>query len=93
VQLCRAHDAGGCRTTFALANEIALSSQDATIYATILHHLRTAGDEPKVFATQNTSDFLSPTIEQELARYNCKLFGSFRNSEGYIREDSRSFMM
>jgi predicted nucleic acid-binding protein len=71
--------------TFALANEIALSSQDATIYATILHHLRTAGDEPKVFATQNTSDFLSPTIEEELARHNCKLFGSFRNAEGYIR--------
>ncbi len=39
----------------------------------------------KVFATQNTSDFVTPTIEDELAAHNCKLFGSFESADRYIR--------
>ena len=74
------------RNALQLENDIGLSPQDATVYATVLHHLRTSGDEPKVFATQNTNDFLIPTIEDELAAHNCKLFGSFESADGYIRK-------
>ena len=62
-----------------------LSPQDSIVYASILHHLTTASEEPRCFITKNSKDFANPDIENELMEYNCQLLTKFANGLGYIR--------
>jgi hypothetical protein len=67
--------------------ELGLSAQDATVYASVLQHLTSAGQEliDRLFVTTNANDFAVPNIEDELARHNCKLLTRFDAAEGYVR--------
>jgi hypothetical protein len=66
--------------------ELALSAQDATVYASVVRHLSTAEekDVERLFVTTNANDFAVPNIEDELARHNCKLLTGFDSAEGYV---------
>jgi len=67
--------------------ELGLSAQDATVYASVLRHLTTMGENEvdRLFITTNANDFAVPNIEDELARHNCKLLTRFDSAEGYVR--------
>ena len=75
---------------FEIEQSLGLSPQDSLVYATVLDHAKSLESEPKVFVTQNANDFRIPTVEDELAHYNCKLLVAFDTAEAYVRSTNRS---
>lgn len=63
---------------------LSLSAQDAMVYASVEHHLSTAPDEPKIFVNQNRKDFLTPDIQERLARLGCRLLTGFGSARGFV---------
>jgi predicted nucleic acid-binding protein len=64
---------------------LGLLPQDALIYGAILHNLVHAAAGPKLFVTQNATDFFIPTVQDELASYGCKLLTKFDAAEAFVR--------
>ena len=65
---------------------IALSPQDAIVFASVIGHLeQSARDTPKCFITKNSKDFKDPDIDDQLSNFNCKLLFRFEAGLGYIQ--------
>lgn len=63
---------------------IALSPQDALIYAAVLEHLRVSQlSGPHLFISRNAKDFADLRIASELDALDCEFLGSF--NEGALR--------
>jgi predicted nucleic acid-binding protein len=62
-----------------------LAAQDSIIYASVVEHLGSAPPGVKCFLNRNAKDFLTPEIQQDLARFSCRLLSSFEDGLGFIR--------
>ncbi|MCH7745935.1 MAG: PIN domain-containing protein [Chloroflexi bacterium] len=62
-----------------------LSPQDSIVYASVLDHLSAIGSGPKCFLNRNSRDFNDPDIQDELARYECRLIPRFEQGLGFIK--------
>jgi predicted nucleic acid-binding protein len=62
-----------------------LSAKDAVVLAAILEDLQTRPQGPKYFLNRNSKDFIDPSIEDELRKYECTLVPSFRGGTEQIR--------
>jgi predicted nucleic acid-binding protein len=72
-------------SALSIEQRLGLSPPDSLIYASVLHHMKDAGVDAKLFVTQNARDFAIPSIEDELASHGCKLLTAFDNAESFIR--------
>jgi predicted nucleic acid-binding protein len=66
-------------------NEYALSPQDAIVYASIIFHLNSVKPSSSCFLNRNSKDFNTPDIQKFLNSRSCKLFFSFKDGLGYIK--------
>lgn len=67
-----------------LQDEIGMSPQDAVVLASVLFTVENRGG-PACFITTNSKDFAATWIEDELARYDCKLLFDFKTGLDFIR--------
>jgi hypothetical protein len=66
-----------------------LSPQDALVLASVRFHAERASG-PKCFLTQDANAFDNPTVREELADTDCKVFVNFTDAAGYIKKALRS---
>jgi hypothetical protein len=71
-----------CRESTASEGAIGLRAADALIYRTVLRHA--ASDASAEFINQNSKDFASPTIYDELEQQNCRLIARFDDGLRYV---------
>ena len=63
-----------------------LSPQDAIVYASVLHHLRSRpSDKPKIFVSTNFKDFEDPDLVAELHAHGCRYEVSFEACLAQVR--------
>jgi hypothetical protein len=69
-----------------------LSAQDAIIFAAIVSHLAARpSDGPHYFVSQNTKDFGTAPIAEELSRFDCTFVADFNTIiVGYLRDGRRT---
>lgn len=67
-----------------------LSPSDALVYTSVVTHLEHAPQGKKCFANRDLKGFASPRVDNELARYDCKLISDFSDALKFIRSRSRS---
>jgi predicted nucleic acid-binding protein len=65
--------------------QLNLSPQDSIVYASVVSHLSSGPTGLKCFLNKNSKDFVNPDIQEQLARYNCRLITKFADGLGYIR--------
>jgi predicted nucleic acid-binding protein len=65
-----------------------LSPSDAVVYASVMAHLAAAPQGVKCFFNRD-KDFANPSVYDELAAYDCKLFGSFEKGMEFVRSKIR----
>lgn len=77
-------------TSRARLNELRLdlSPSDAFVYASVLLHLAGAPKGLKCFFNRD-KDFANPSVYDELAAFDCKLFVSFENGLELVRSELR----
>ena len=68
--------------------ELALSPQDALVYASVVSHL-SAQDGQKVFLNRNAKDFYVPEILELLEARSCKLIPSFVDGLAFVNSQTR----
>jgi predicted nucleic acid-binding protein len=62
-----------------------LSPQDSIVYASVRQHLAAAGESESCFINRNSRDFNDPDIQDDLARFGCKMLFTFVSGCNYIR--------
>jgi predicted nucleic acid-binding protein len=67
-----------------------LSPSDAVVYASVMSHLATAPTGVKCFFNRDAKDFANPSLYDELAAFDCKLFVSFEKGLEFIRSELQS---
>ena len=73
------------RNSVNLQTSLGLSPQDAIVFASVNADLEVSpATEEKLLITRNSKDFLTPSIEDILNRYGCKLLTRFSDGIGYI---------
>lgn len=73
------------RTALAAQANRGLAAQDSIIYASVVEHLGSAPAGSKCFLNRNAKDFLTREIQQDLARFDCRLLSSFEDGLAFIR--------
>ncbi len=71
-----------------MQTERGLAPQDSIIYASIIEHLQSAEAGAKCFLNRNAKDFLTSNVQQDLARFNCRLISNFRDGLNFILASS-----
>lgn len=61
-----------------------LAAQDSIVYASVMDHLGWSPPGSKCFLNRNAKDFLTPAIQQDLKRFDCRLISSFRDGLAFI---------
>lgn len=69
---------------------LALSPSDAVVYASVMSHLATASKGVKCFFNRDSKGFANPSIYDELAAFECKLFVSFEKGLEFVRSELQS---
>ena len=67
-----------------------LSPPDSIVLASVIAHANVAPPGPKCFANQDKKGFANPAIQDELARYECKVLVNFTDAAGYVESILRS---
>jgi hypothetical protein len=67
-----------------LQDALGLSPQEAVVLASVLFTVEHEGG-PACFITTNSKDFSAAWIEDELAKYNCKLLFDFKTGLDFVR--------
>lgn len=67
-----------------LQDALGISPQDAVVLASVLFAVEYDGG-PACFITTNSKDFAAAWIEDELAKYNCKLLFDFKTGLNFVR--------
>lgn len=62
-----------------------LSPQDSIVFASVMNHLKIAGEGKKCFLNRNSRDFDTSDIVEALDNYGCKMLFSFNNGYNYIQ--------
>ena len=79
-------DAAVFRRAMHSQERIALSAQDAIIYAAVISELsRVTRTAPSYFIRKNRKDFDNPAIHAELATYDCRFVDSFVDGVRLLR--------
>ena len=61
-----------------------LAAQDSIIYASVMEHLGSSPPGARCFLNRNAKDFLTPAIQEDLKRFDCRLISSFRDGLAFI---------
>jgi predicted nucleic acid-binding protein len=61
-----------------------LAAQDSIIYASVMEHLGSSPPGARCFLNRNAKDFLTPAIQEDLKRFECRLISSFRDGLAFI---------
>jgi hypothetical protein len=67
-----------------------LSPSDAVVYASVMSHLATAPTGVKCFFNRDAKDFANPSVYDDLAAFDCKLFVSFEKGLALVRSELRN---
>jgi predicted nucleic acid-binding protein len=79
-------DSSILKAAIELQPKFALSPQDAIVFASVQTHLGSVPqDQPKLFLTKNSKDFLTPDIQERLDEMNCRVLVHFEDAVGYLR--------
>jgi predicted nucleic acid-binding protein len=66
-----------------------MSIQDATVLASVVHHLNETKPAESCFLNRNTRDFDDPNVRELLEEFGCKFFGRFDNGLQFIEAQLR----
>jgi hypothetical protein len=79
-------DATVIRHALAVQLAYGLPAQDSVVFASIDKFLETQDEDTKLFANKNRKDFATDQVEEQLAKYNCKLISLFSHARAYIEK-------
>lgn len=66
---------------------LGLSPSDAVVYAAVISHLENTLPGPKCFLNRDSKGFADPSMDDQLARFGCKVIASFERGLAFIHSE------